>query len=121
MADLVAFPLAPDIPPRIDSAAPDRLIEGTPEFRTWENFDAGAEGSWSKIRSGIWEATPGKTRSIKAGSFEYCHILSGRVRLSEEGGESREFGPGESFVLRPGFIGVWETLETARKIWVIAS
>ena len=31
------------------------------------------------------------------------------------------FGAGDSFVMKPGFVGTWNTLETVRKIYVIAS
>lgn len=113
---------APAFESRRDVAAPDRLVEGTPAFQTWELDTALAEaGKWGKIRTGIWEATPGTTRSIKGETFEFCHILSGRVEIGEEGGEMRSFGAGDSFVLKPGFVGTWKTVETVRKIFVIAS
>jgi uncharacterized cupin superfamily protein len=28
-------------------------------------------------------------------------------------------GPGDAFVIEPGFAGTWEVLETMRKHWVI--
>lgn len=58
--------------PRRDVAAP--------AFQTWELDTALAEAAnWGKIRAGIWDATPGTTRSIKGDTFEFCHILSGHV------------------------------------------
>lgn len=113
---------APQFSPREDSALPERLIEGAPAFKTWalDTATAGAAG-WTSIRSGIWEATPGTTVSIKGETFEFCHILEGRCEISEDGGETRVFGAGDSFVLKPGFVGRWKTLETLRKIYVIAS
>ncbi|MEO9903159.1 cupin domain-containing protein [Nisaea sp.] len=122
MANLVPLSLTPDFAPREDKALPERLLDGNPVFRTWELDTALAEAAkWGKIRTGIWEATPGTTRSIKGETFEFCYLISGRARLTEEGGESRDFGAGESFVMKPGFVGTWQTLETVRKIWVIAS
>ncbi len=56
---------------------------------------------------------------IEYDEWEFCHILSGRSIVSEEGGGSREVGAGDSFVIRPGFKGSWEVIETTRKEYVI--
>ena len=68
-------------------AAPDRLIAGDPDFLTWA-LDSSRDG---EVRTGIWEATPGETLSIK----------------------------GDSFIMKPGYRGAWKTIETVRKIYVI--
>lgn len=112
----------PQSTPRENLPQPDRLIEGSPSFKTWAMDEALAEASkWGTISSGVWEATPGVTRSIKGGTFEFCHILSGLVEIAEEGGETQRFTAGDSFVMKPGFVGVWKTIETVRKIYVVAS
>lgn len=117
MSRLVAFPAVPTTAPRVTEAAADRLIAGSPVFKTWDidNVDDG------RIRAGFWEATPGTTRSIKGTSWEYCSILSGVVVITEEGGEPHRFTAGDTFVMRPGFVGTWETIETVRKLWVIVA
>jgi uncharacterized cupin superfamily protein len=73
------------------------------------------------VRTGVWEATPGETRSIKGETFEFCHLLEGVVEIAEDGGETRIYRAGDSFVMKPGFTGVWRTLETVRKIYVVVS
>lgn len=93
----------------------DRLIAGAPRFRTWE-LDRDEVG---KVTSGIWEATPGSWFSIKDGAWEFATILSGVTELSEDGGPVRTLKAGDSFVLRPGFNGRWNVIETVRKLWVI--
>jgi hypothetical protein len=45
-------------------AAPDRLIAGDPDFLTWA-LDSSRDG---EVRTGIWEATPGETLSVKGES-----------------------------------------------------
>lgn len=122
MSRLVPVTTFPDFTPRESTAAPDRLISGNPQFKTWEldRAEAGATG-WTNIRTGVWEATPGENRSIKGETLEFCHILAGRVRITEEGGAAHEFAAGDSFVMKPGFVGTWQTLETVRKIFVIAA
>ncbi|WP_308433987.1 cupin domain-containing protein [Streptomyces lomondensis] len=96
---------------------PERLISGNPAFKTWAQDVACGE----TIKTGIWEATPGETRSIKGDTFEFCHILSGIVELTPEGGEPVVYRAGDSFVMKPGYVGVWKTIETVRKIYVTVS
>lgn len=122
MTCLVPLNTTPTFAPKEAEAAPDRLIEGAPHFKTWELDTAlGEAAKWGKIRTGIWEATPGASRSIKGDTFEFCHILSGQCEITEEGGQTHSFGPGDSFVMKPGFVGTWKTVATLRKIFVIAS
>jgi len=99
--------------PDIGAPAPDRLIAGDPQFRTW-NFEE-AEGG---LYAGIWEATPGKWR-IVYDEWEYFHILSGHSIVTEDGGEPIHLKAGDSLILRPGFKGSWEVIETTRKDYVI--
>ena len=101
------------IEPEEGAPAPDRLIAGSPRFRTWnvEEADGG-------VYAGIWESTPGKGRIVYE-EWEFCHILSGVSIVSEDGGDSRTVRAGDSFVLRPGFRGTWEVIETTRKEYVI--
>ncbi|MBB3237428.1 cupin domain-containing protein [Phyllobacterium endophyticum] len=117
MSNLIIFDPENPGTPRQSKALPDRLIDGDPCYKTWEqdNVDNG------RIRSGIWEATPGATRSIKGETWEYCSILSGLMELTEDGKEPRRFAAGDTFILRPGFVGTWRTIETVRKLWVIVS
>ncbi|MGN8022214.1 cupin domain-containing protein [Phyllobacterium sp. 22229] len=101
------------IDPEHGAPAADRVIAGDPQFRTW-NCDE-ADGG---LYAGIWEATPGKWR-IVYDEWEFCHILSGRSVVTEEGGREQHLQAGDSFVLRPGFRGTWEVIETTRKEYVI--
>lgn len=101
------------IEPEHGAPAPDRVISGDPKFRTWN-----AEERGGGLYAGIWESTPGKWR-IVYDEWEFCHILAGVSVIAEEGGEARTVRAGDSFVLRPGFKGSWEVLETTRKEYVI--
>jgi uncharacterized protein len=98
--------------PEVGSPDPVKLLAGDPVHTTWNLEDR--EG----LYSGIWQSTPGKWR-ISYDEWEFCHILSGVSVVSEDGGESRQVGAGDSFILRPGFKGTWEVIETTRKEYVI--
>ena len=101
------------VEPEHGAPAEDRLVSGEPKFRTWNlNEEKGG------LYAGVWEATPGKWR-IEYDEWEFCHILSGVSVISEDGGETRTVSAGDSFVLKPGFKGTWEVLETTRKEYVI--
>ncbi|MCQ2004612.1 cupin domain-containing protein [Rhizobium sp. NRK18] len=101
------------VEPEEGAPAPDRLISGDPQFRTWnlEEADGG-------LYAGVWEATPGKWK-IVYDEWEYFHILAGHSIVTEEGGEPVHLKTGDSMVLRPGFKGSWEVVETTRKDYVI--
>ena len=105
--------VADGVEAELSAPAEGRLISGDPKFLTWNVEEA--EGG---LYAGIWEATPGKWR-IEYDEWEFCHILSGVSVITEDGGEARTVRAGDAFVLRPGFKGSWEVLETTRKEYVI--
>lgn len=112
MSKVLRFDLA-GIEPEIGRPAAERLISGDPVFTTWniEEADGG-------LYSGIWQATPGKWR-IVYDEWEYFHILEGRSIVTSDDGEVFDLGPGDRLILRPGFKGTWEVVETTRKDYVI--
>ncbi|AUX77526.1 cupin domain-containing protein [Sinorhizobium fredii] len=70
----------------------------------------------SRVNTGVFEATPGETHSIKGETFEFCHLVHGVIELTEKGKEPVIYRAGDSFVMKPGDVGVWKTIETVRKI-----
>ncbi|MCX7890311.1 MAG: cupin domain-containing protein [Rhodobacteraceae bacterium] len=100
------------VAPEHGSPPPDRVIAGDPRFTTWNLEDRDG------LFCGIWEATPGKWR-IAYDEWEYCRILAGRSVVTAQDGAAIALGPGDSLVLRPGFRGTWEVIETTRKDYVI--
>ena len=94
--------------------SPDRVISGTPRLRTW-NVEESPDG---KLFAGIWEATPGKWRVIYD-EWEFFKVESGVSVITEDGGAALTLKAGDSLVLRPGFKGTWEVVETTRKAYVI--
>lgn len=110
---LVPFDLAA-IAPEDDAPPAEKILAGQPTNRTWI-VDESVDG---KTITGVWESTPGSWRA-SYDEWEFCSILSGAVVLHPDGEPSRRLGPGDSFVIRPGFDGVWEVIETVRKLFVI--
>lgn len=91
---------------------PAKVVSGDPVHTTWNVEERDG------LYCGVWESTPGKWRIVYE-EWEFCHILSGVSVLTEDGGAARSVKAGDAFVLRPGFKGTWEVIETTRKEYVI--
>ncbi len=112
MANFVATDVS-GIRPTEEVPAKESVISGAPRFKSW-TVDEAAGG----ISSGLWESTPGKWR-FENDHWEYCRILSGVSIVTEDGGEAHNVRTGDSFILRAGFKGTWQVIETTRKDYVI--
>jgi len=106
------LPVLPKGAPDITRPDPARLIAGDPEHRTWMTDEA--EGLWC----GVWQSTPGAWRVVYE-EWEYFRLTQGLSILTVDGGGPVRLGPGDAYVLRPGFTGIWEVVETTTKDFVI--
>ena len=112
MPDRLVFLSRQGATPEESRPDPARVISGDPVFTTWNHEDDAG------LLCGIWRATPGRWR-ISYDEWEYCRIISGLSVITQDGGASRILRPGNSFVIRPGFTGTWEVMETTVKDYVI--
>lgn len=92
----------------------EKLIEGAPKTRTIVLYENSTRG----LAAGEWEASPGKWR-IAYSEWEYVEVISGACIVLGDDGRKIEAGPGDKFVIEPGFTGSWEVLSPMRKSWVI--
>ncbi len=99
--------------PDVADAPADRLREGSGEARVWNSF-SDPEG---RFHVGHWQAEPGVIE-VNYTETELCVLIEGGVRLTDETG-SVEFGPGEAFLIKPGFRGTWESIGRVTKIYAI--
>jgi uncharacterized protein len=90
----------------------DRILAGSPDQTAW-NYFTDRTGQFS---AGIWEGAPGLWR-VTFTENEFYHLLSGVVVVRDEAGGERTFRAGDSFVMPAGFVGTWEVVETARKLY----
>ncbi len=98
--------------PETERPAPEKVISGDPVHTTWNAEERDG------LYCGIWQSTPGKWR-ISYDEWEYCRILEGRSVITGDDGTEYPLKAGDSFIIRPGFAGTWEVLETTRKEYVI--
>lgn len=95
---------------------PDLVVKGHPRIRTWVVEERSAD----RLYAGVCEATPGAWR-IVCEEWKFYSILAGVSVIHESGVETpRILRAGDSFILRPGFSGIWEVVETTRKLFVVS-
>jgi uncharacterized cupin superfamily protein len=94
----------------------DRAAQGDPEaetsFREWYGDPTGA------FSAGLWTSQAWR-KEVRYDEDEFCLILEGTVRLTDAAGHAEIYGPGDAFVIRSGFTGVWESLTPVRKFYVV--
>jgi len=100
------------ITPEITRPDPALVVSGDPVHTTWNSDEA--EG----LYAGLWQSTPGAWK-VSYDEWEYIRIHSGHSVLTDEHGTRTELRAGDSWVIRPGYKGVWEVLETTLKDYVI--
>ncbi len=99
-------------PAEIDHPAAEKLVSGDPVFTTWNIEERDG------LFAGIWQSTPGKWH-VQYDEWEYFSILEGHSILTDAGGVETHLKSGDRMILRPGFSGTWEVLETTVKDYVI--
>jgi hypothetical protein len=92
--------------------AAERLLEGAPMTRTCIDYERDG------VFAGEWSADTGAWR-VAYDEWEFCHLLEGACELVPDDGAVQQFSAGDSFVIEPGFRGVWRVLSPMRKRFVV--
>lgn len=100
------------LPASPEGVAPEKLISGTPVQTVWSAEETDG------LYCGIWQSTPGKWR-ISYDEWEYFRLTEGISIITDAYGTVTTLKAGDSWVIRPGFSGTWEVLETTVKDYVI--
>lgn len=93
--------------------AADRLVEGVPITRTTLDYERDG-----KIYAGEWSADVGAWR-VQYDEWEFCHVLEGACELVPDGGAPQRYNAGDSFIIEPGFTGVWRVIAPMKKRFVV--
>ncbi len=102
------------IEPEISRPDPDKVVAGDPVHTTWNIEERGT------LYAGLWQSTPGAWR-VDYAEWEYIRILSGHSILTDDQGRETHLRTGDSWIIRPGFKGVWTVVDTTLKDYVILS
>lgn len=100
------------ITPETSRPDPGKIIAGDPVHTSWNIEDRDG------LYCGIWQSTPGTWR-VAYSEWEYVRIREGVSVLTEDGGTPVTLRAGDSYIIRPGFSGTWQVVETTVKDYVI--
>jgi uncharacterized protein len=100
------------IVPQVTRPDAAKVVAGDPVHTTWNMEDRDG------LYCGVWQSTPGTWR-ISYDEWEYMHILQGVSVVTDGIGNAVTLRAGDSYVIRPGFSGTWEVVETTLKDYVI--
>ena len=98
--------------PEVSRPDPAKVVSGDPVHTTWNIEDADG------LYCGLWQSTPGAWR-VSYDEWEYVCIREGHSILHGPDGSQTHLRAGDSLIIRPGFTGVWEVIETTLKDYVI--
>jgi uncharacterized protein len=102
------------IAPEVSRPEAAKLLAGDPVHTTWNIEDTDG------LYCGLWQSTPGKW-AVSYAEWEYVYIHQGHSILTDATGQATDLRAGDSFIIRPGFEGSWEVVETTLKDYVIRS
>lgn len=100
------------IPSEVTRPDPSRVLAGDPVHTTWNIEDGDG------LYCGLWQSTPG-TWTVSYSEWEYVYIHAGHSVLTDAGGVKTTLKAGDSFIIRPGYSGTWQVIETTLKDYVI--
>lgn len=110
--DKTLFPVTTSGAGESETPAKEKLISGAPVFTTWNLEERDG------LYCGIWRSTPGKWR-VSYDEWEYFRLTEGISVITDASGKETTLRAGDAFVVRPGFSGTWEVIETTTKDYVI--
>lgn len=116
---------AQDIRPLDDAAKPTDSgkypKENVPEGQTFDGSFASIVGYRSedgRFTAAIWESGPGVLKTDGYPNDEFCHVLEGELVITNASGSTKQFGPGDSFVIPKGWVGTWDMKTRFKKRFV---
>ncbi|BAN26645.1 cupin domain-containing protein [Caballeronia insecticola] len=78
-----------------------------------------AQGPSGNYVIGWWEGKAGAVDFPATTADEAVWLVEGRIALTDVNGGRREFTAGQGYLLPAGFAGRWETIEDAKKFYVV--
>ena len=100
----------------IESSTPTEPLLAKPGTYLGEKFVFEQKHSMDVlVRVGVWESGMGKSTITDFPFTEYVLMISGRVIVTDKGGNSRTFEAGDTFVIPKGWSGIWDVQERMKK------
>ena len=93
----------------------EAVIDGKPQ----EQGAVIHESADGKFIVGVWESTPYAEVFDEYPGDEFCHVLTGKVTLTDADGASKSYTAGQSYFVPKGFKGTFRVEETMRKYYAL--
>ncbi len=100
------------VQPEVSRPDPAKVLAGDPVHTTWSLEEVNG------LYCGLWQATRGKWQ-VSYDEWEYVYIHEGHSILTDAAGQATHLRAGDSYIIRPGYSGTWEVIETTLKDYVI--
>ncbi|MEM7333112.1 MAG: cupin domain-containing protein [Chloroflexota bacterium] len=94
---------------------PKNVISGSPTTLYGELL------SQDGLDVGVWRCTVGTWEITNYSINEVMLMLSGKMRLTDSSGHSKDLAKGDLFFIPKGWRGTWEVVEEMEKVYVIMS
>ncbi|HXV26063.1 MAG TPA: cupin domain-containing protein [Alphaproteobacteria bacterium] len=111
--DIVHFENAPLAEPSVP-IDPNSILRGN---KVTERTKVQYTDKRAELTVGVWESDSGAW-AILTQEDEFVWVMEGEIRITDDRGRSRTYGPGDSFFVPERFKGTWESLSPVRKIFV---
>jgi uncharacterized cupin superfamily protein len=85
-----------------------KKVEGEPTMKTYIEYNT------DKALCGTWTATVGTYHAIYD-TWEFVHLIEGKIIITPDGGESYTVVAGDAFVVEKDFKGTWKIEENVVK------
>ncbi|CAM3233470.1 cupin domain-containing protein [Shewanella pealeana] len=92
----------------------EKVLAGNPGQELQNHYSSDCE----QFHAGVWQGDVGSWK-VSYSEHEYCEILSGSSKVTDNNGHSITVKTGDRFVIPAGFEGTWEVLDNCRKVYVI--
>lgn len=92
---------------------PDAVVEGEPIEAGHVFYDRNIDHA----TIGIWESQAGVVKFDYYPFDELCVIVNGQLILEPVGGDVEQFGPGDVFIIKKGFNGLWKMPAPLKKFY----
>lgn len=100
-------------PVLLEPVAPERVREGAPVTETKLDFEHDA-----RVFAGEWSASAGAW-TVTYEEWEFCHLIEGVCELVSADGTVARYEAGDSFIIEPGFTGLWRVIEPMKKRFAV--
>lgn len=111
---VISFPTEPLKDAAWEEVEQEKLVSGSPKWAWKLLYSSKSE----ELHTGIYECTRGSWR-VSYSEDEFCTLIEGKLRMTNEQGEVQEFTAPCSFMIPSGYKGTWEAVTTLRKYFVI--